>query len=169
MLIIKNTDFIFNLYDGKGFNIQSFDKNFAEYNFGEATNKIYSFWYYNICDVYIEALKCILSDNSTYPADVKNNTKNVFLYCVEQALIILSPLTPFITEELFQRLPYRNSKAESICQAEFPSDVSYIDDSVEIIQRNRRVRSCNQQKNRVVIHYPEKSLCFFVCERMVKR
>ena len=69
----------------------------------------------------------------TYPADVKNNTKNVFLYCVEQALIILSPLTPFITEELFQRLPYRNSKAESICQAEFPSDISYIDDSVEIM------------------------------------
>ena len=28
MLIIKNTDFIFNLYDGKGFNIQSFDKKY---------------------------------------------------------------------------------------------------------------------------------------------
>ena len=111
--------------------IQSFDKNFSEYNFGEATNKIYSFWYYNICDVYIEVLKCILSENSPYPEDVKNNTKNVFLYCIEQALIILSPLTPFITEELFQRLPHRVSKAESIIEAEFPTDISYIDDAID--------------------------------------
>ena len=113
--------------------IQSFEKNFDEYNFGEATNKIYSFWYYNICDVYIEALKFLLSDSCELSADIKNNTKNVFLYCIEQALILLHPLTPFITEELFQRLPHRNSTAESICVASFPTDVSYIDDKVETI------------------------------------
>ena len=38
---------------------------------------------------------------------------------------------PFITEELFQRLPFKKNKAESICISEFPKNISYIDDEVE--------------------------------------
>lgn len=62
---------------------------------------------------------------------LKNNTKNVFLYIFECGLIILHPLTPFLTEELFQRLPAKNSSAKSICISEFPKDEEYEDSEVE--------------------------------------
>ena len=117
--------------------IKAFDKDFDNYNFGDATSQVYSFWYDCVCSKYIEGLKSILSDNSIYDEETKNNTKNVFLYIFECGLIILHPLTPFITEELFQRLPFRNSKAPSICISEFPIDEGYenqdIDNNAEII------------------------------------
>ncbi|MCQ2819304.1 MAG: valine--tRNA ligase [archaeon] len=125
------------ILDKLGRTIKSFEKNFDEYNFGEATNKLYAFWYNNICDVYIESLKTILGNNSPYDEETKNNTKNVFLYCIENALILLHPLCPFISEELFQRLPFKRSKAESICNAEFPKvDERFINDEVESLGNN---------------------------------
>ena len=111
--------------------IKNYEKEFENYNFGGATNQVYSFWYDYVCNVYIEALKSILSDKSPYDEETKNNTKNVFLYIFECGLIILHPLTPFLTEELFQRLPARNSKAPSICVSEYPKDEGYEDPSVE--------------------------------------
>jgi valyl-tRNA synthetase len=105
--------------------IDGFQKDFDLYNFGDATSKIYSFLYDCVFNIYIEALKLILSDKSSYDEEIKNNTKNVFLYVFECSLIILHPLTPFLTEELFQRLPARSSKAPSICIAEFPINEGY--------------------------------------------
>ena len=112
--------------------IKNYEKEFENYNFGGATSQVYSFWYDYVCNVYIEALKSILSDKSPYDEETKNNTKNVFLYIFECGLIILHPLTPFLTEELFQRLPARNSKAPSICVSQYPKDEGYEDPSVEI-------------------------------------
>ena len=111
--------------------IKGYQKDFDLYNFGDATSKIYYFWYDCVFNRYIEALKLILSDKSSYSEDVKNNTKNVFLYIFECGLIILHPLTPFLTEELFQRLPARNSTAPSICISEFPTDEGYEDPEIE--------------------------------------
>ena len=111
--------------------IQKYEKDFEIYNFGDATNQIYSFWYDCVCNKYIEALKIILSENNSYSLDIKNNSKNVFLYIFESALIILHPLTPFITEELFQRLPIKNKNAESICITEFPLDEGYNNIEIE--------------------------------------
>ena len=105
--------------------IVGYQKDFELYNFGDATRKIYSFLYDCVFNVYIEALKLILSDKSSYDEETKNNTKNVYLYVFESSLIIFHPLTPFLTEELFQRLPAKNSKAPSICVAEFPTDEGY--------------------------------------------
>ena len=113
--------------------IKIYEKDFDEYNFGDATNKVYSFWYDNVCDVYIEALKCILNDDSSYDKETKNNTLNVFLHVIESGLIILSPLMPFVTEELYQRLPAKRNKAESICIAEFPKDEGYENDDIDKI------------------------------------
>ena len=94
----------------------NFDKSFEQYDFGEATTQIYAFWYYNVCDVYIEAVKMILGENSDYDSECKNNTRNILLKCIESGLIILHPLMPFITEELYQRIPGGKNKAESNCK-----------------------------------------------------
>lgn len=116
--------------------IKIYEKDFENYNFGDATSQVYSFWYDNVCDVYIEALKCILSDNSPYNEEIKNNTKNVFLHIIESGLIILSPLMPFVTEELFQRLPAKKNNVASICIADFPIDEGYENDEIEKLGEN---------------------------------
>jgi len=116
--------------------ITAFQKDFDNYNFGDATNKIYSFWYDCVFNRYIEALKIILSDKSPFDEETKNNTKNVFLYIFEKGLIILHPFTPFLTEELFQRLPARQSKVESICISSFPENEPYEDNEVEKIEKD---------------------------------
>lgn len=50
-----------------------------------------------------------------------NTVRQVLYLCVDTSLRILSPFMPFITEELWQRLPKRaNVKAPSICVADYP-------------------------------------------------
>merc|ERR1712170_239841 len=44
---------------------------------------------------------------------------------------MLHPLMPFITEELYQRLPKAQGSAESICISSFPEDFSFIDNQIE--------------------------------------
>ena len=103
---------------------QNFNKSFENYNFGDATMSIYSFWQDHLCDVYIEAVKPILTNSEN-----KNLSKNVLLHCIESGLKILHPLMPFITEELYQRLPQKDN--ESIVISEFPEESGWIDDELE--------------------------------------
>jgi valyl-tRNA synthetase len=107
----------------------TFNKSFDNYSFGDATMAIYSFWQDCICDVYIEALKTVLPGDYT---DEKNTSKNILLRCIDYGLKILHPLMPFVTEELYQRLPKEETDSESICIAQFPEDTTYLDDGVEL-------------------------------------
>jgi valyl-tRNA synthetase len=103
---------------------QTFNKSFENYSFGDATMAIYSYWQDHICDVYIEAVKPVLANGEN-----KNLSKNVLLHCIDAGLKILHPLMPFITEELYQRLPKEDK--ESITIADFPVDITWLDDNVE--------------------------------------
>ena len=109
---------------------QNFDRSFESYNFGEATSAIYSFWLDSLCPVYLEAVKPILN-NPNLSWEIKNHTNNVILKCVESGLKLLHPLMPFITEELYQRLPKHKEAEESICISKFPMDYSYLSEDTE--------------------------------------
>lgn len=107
-----------------------FDKSFESYNFGDATMAIHQYWLDYLCPVYFEAVKPVLfSEQISF--EEKNITKNVLLKCLDGGLRILHPLMPFITEELYQRIPKENNSAESICIARFPDDYSWIDNEID--------------------------------------
>ncbi|CAL8289790.1 unnamed protein product [Merluccius merluccius] len=82
---------------------------FQAYDFPGITTAIYSFWLYELCDVYLESVKPVFSvaeadDTAQRRALVCRQT----LYtCLEVGLRLLAPIMPFVTEELFQRLPRR--------------------------------------------------------------
>ena len=57
--------------------IDGYQKDFDSYNFGDATSKVYYYWYDCVCNRYIEALKLILSDKSPYNEEIKNNTLKI--------------------------------------------------------------------------------------------
>jgi valyl-tRNA synthetase len=109
---------------------QLFDKSFETYNFGEATAAVYSFWYDSLCPVYIEAVKPIFNDPNVDP-EIKNLTKNVLLKVIDSGIKLLHPLMPFITEELYQRLPKKDDAPESICISRFPEDYAWIDNEID--------------------------------------
>ena len=89
------------------------NKNFACFNLMNVTAAIHYLWLYELCDVYIEAVKPVLA--------TQESSRKVLYFALEQGLRLLHPVMPFITEELFQRLPRANpTELASICVAEYP-------------------------------------------------
>jgi valyl-tRNA synthetase len=76
----------------------------ADYRFHEAAYEVYHFFWHEICDWYLEWVKPEITrgyDGAKVPPAWINLTR-VF----ESALHLLHPFMPFITEELWQRLPH---------------------------------------------------------------
>ena len=98
--------------------IASTKQDFTEYRFGSMVNNLYDFWKKDLADVYLEAIKPVMKSED---AAKKAAALNTLYICLDSALKLLHPTMPYITEELFQRLPHNKSTVpESICIASFP-------------------------------------------------
>lgn len=108
------------------------------------------FWVENMCSVYIEYIKgqftkCLdnsIKDNQcpddTKKSDISSiiNSVNVLIHCIEICLMLMHPFTPFITEELYQRLKKIMTKSQgadhsfdgkSILDNDYPDPKDYDD------------------------------------------
>ncbi|KAF4637032.1 hypothetical protein G7Y89_g1050 [Cudoniella acicularis] len=86
--------------------------------FMKSTNIVYQYWYNNLCDVYIENSKAILQDGTP---EEKRSALNTLYTALEGGLTMIHPYMPFLTEELWQRLPRRpEDKTPSIVLARYP-------------------------------------------------
>ena len=67
---------------------------------------VYDFWYKDLCDVYLEAIKPVMQLDASTPLNVKRKhaTQTVLHCCIHNGLRLLHPFMPFVTEELYQRL-----------------------------------------------------------------
>jgi valyl-tRNA synthetase len=100
----------------------------AEYRFHEAANTIYSFFWGDFCDWYLEVVKLRLPDPSALATLVK-----VF----ESALQLLSPFMPFITEEIWHALYENHPPAKSIALTRYPQTQPDLLDPVAEQQMDR--------------------------------
>lgn len=90
----------------------------AEREFATATSTAYQFWYTHFCDVYIENSKLLISDGTP---EEQLSAKNTLYTALEGGLTMIHPFMPFLTEELWQRLPRRpDDKTPSIMVAAYP-------------------------------------------------
>jgi len=112
--------------------IRDVDAALGDYNFGGAVSLLHSFFLYEVCDTYVELVKPVLSSSSSGAAGEGVNAAaaaeaaRATLYTViEQYLRLLHPIMPFVTEELWQRLPNRSAlqSTDSIMIAAYPSVV----------------------------------------------
>jgi valyl-tRNA synthetase len=88
--------------------LQGVNKALAAYQFNEAANLLYVFFWHEFCDWYLEMIK----------QDIKNPHNQVVMHKIlEKFVRILHPFMPFITEELWQRLPHEGA---SIMTARWP-------------------------------------------------
>jgi valyl-tRNA synthetase len=87
----------------------------TEYRFHEAAALIYHFFWGDFCDWYIELSKPFVTAKESTPQS--KAVKRRIVYLLERSLRLLHPLMPFISEELWQRLPHRG---QTICLAAYP-------------------------------------------------
>ncbi|KAI9893406.1 MAG: hypothetical protein M1814_006703 [Vezdaea aestivalis] len=87
-------------------------------DFSRATQIIYSFLYSDLFDVFIENSKAIFTDGNAQDQLSARET----LYTVHAGgLALMHPFMPFLTEELWQRLPRRKGESTpSICVTAYP-------------------------------------------------
>ncbi|GJQ68710.1 Aats-val [Trypoxylus dichotomus] len=129
------------------------NKGFETYDFVLVTSTIYNVCLYDLCDVYLEYLKPIFAGDNTDSI----RTAQVTLYrALETSLRLLSPFMPFITEELYQRLPRPKVIDEtipSICVSPYPEAEEQwkdelIEREVEFIQKiAKSIRSARSDYN----------------------
>jgi len=81
--------------------INSVNKDLESFRFGPASRKLYDFFWHDFCDVYIERSK-LQKDKKT--------TQKILLYVLLNSLKLLHPFIPFITEEIYQKLPLKKKK-----------------------------------------------------------
>jgi valyl-tRNA synthetase len=86
-----------------------------EFRFHEAAATLYQFFWNDFCDWYIELSKPFVTAKES--TDETRSVKRRIIYILERSLSLLHPLMPFITEDLWQRLPH---KGETICLNDFP-------------------------------------------------
>ena len=85
------------------------------YRFNDAASAVYQFLWHEYCDWYLEIAKLSLY-HAEHP-DARLRTQHTLVEVLETTLRLLHPFMPFITEEVWQRLPHRG---ESIMIAPYP-------------------------------------------------
>lgn len=71
------------------------EKYLEKYQFGQALHEIYDFFWHDFCDKYLEESK----------KNPSEETNRVLLYVLAESLKMLHPFMPFITEEIYGKLP----------------------------------------------------------------
>jgi len=104
-----------------------------DYRFHEAANSIYSFFWGEFCDWYLELIKPRLLSTNT---DAEKTTARVaggnLVAMFEGALRMLSPVMPFLSEELWHAVYDGEPPQKSIALADFPhADEKQIDAQAE--------------------------------------
>jgi valyl-tRNA synthetase len=133
------------------------DAALKSYSFHEAVQTLYHFFWDDFCDWYIELTKADVT--SEQPSPVRDRARSRLITALEQALRLLHPFMPYITEELWQRLPgvdekllhpaYKGAQPTVMLAAYPQPDATLIDEGAEsemaavidLISRVRNIRS----------------------------
>ena len=118
--------------------------NLDAYELGLAAQKIYDFIWLEFCDWYIEMAKPRLHGAA---AEEKRTAASVLSFVLSQAMKLLHPFMPFITEELYQKLP---GHGETVMRASwpqgddalcFPAECARMESLMELVRAVRNLRA----------------------------
>ncbi len=96
-----------------------------EFRLDDASLGLYHFFWGELCDWYLEITKPIFAAGGA-PAE---ETRDVLAHVIEAALRLLHPFIPFITEELWQRVPRPAGGPVSLALAPYPDAKSAAPDA----------------------------------------
>ncbi|XP_069122114.1 valine--tRNA ligase, mitochondrial-like [Argopecten irradians] len=109
--------------------VMSCDTNFQDYKLHGVTESLQTFWINDFCDIYLESVKAVLRENTSRA----NTVRQVMCFCIDTFVRALSPFMPYLSEELYQRLPMATDRPESVCISSYPSiqHVSFLREKLE--------------------------------------
>ncbi|HNV02752.1 MAG TPA: valine--tRNA ligase [Vicinamibacterales bacterium] len=118
----------------------------AAYRFDHAADRLYHFFWHEFADWYIEFMKVDLQQ----AGPGRDAAVAVLVEVHDQLMRLLHPFVPFVTEEIWQKLPKRQGEAAAVALAAFPPGVpGWVDEAAErdvqyvqqIVSAIRTVRS----------------------------
>lgn len=91
------------------------DAAFDTYRFNDTAQALYAYVWGKVCDWYVELSKPLLNGDDEA---AKEETRRVMGWVIDQCLILLHPIMPFITEELWGAL---GERAKMVVHADWPT------------------------------------------------
>ena len=122
------------------------NKYMLAYQFGEAQQELYDFFWNEYCDWFIELSKIRISQNSN------SSPIPTLLYVLDRTLKLLHPFMPFVTEEIWTGL-FKSKSNDSLMIQAYPEyiDDDYYQDSVDsmnhIFEIVRGIRNARTELN----------------------
>jgi valyl-tRNA synthetase len=129
------------------------DAALAAFRFNDAANALYAFTWGRVCDWYIEFAKPLLADPATAA-----ETRATMRWVLDQCLILLHPIMPFLSEELWQQTGPRHklcahadwpAHGAEIADAEADREMAWV---IGLIEEIRSARA--QLRVPVGLHLP---------------
>ncbi len=135
--------------------------NLDKYELGVALQKLYDFIWDIFCDWYIEIAKPRLNDKGS---KANETCQKVLVYVLSNALKLLHPFMPFITEEIWQTLPH---DGESIMIADYPAytdALAFPEDEKKMEAIIAAIRAIRVRRNEMNVPPSKKAKLYFVTE-----
>jgi valyl-tRNA synthetase len=102
------------------------DEALEAYRFNDAANGLYAFVWGKVCDWYVEFSKPLLLDGDDA---TKAETRATMAWVLDQCLILLHPIMPYITEELWGTL---GARQKMLVHADWPTyGTDLVDDAAD--------------------------------------
>jgi valyl-tRNA synthetase len=108
------------------------NQSLENYRFDDAANTIYQFFWGSFCDWYLEIVKLRLDFSESANKEQTRAALTTLVGVFEASLRLLSPIMPFLTEELWHALYDGNSPAKSIALASYPEGDEHLCDAAVI-------------------------------------
>ncbi|TRW17616.1 valine--tRNA ligase [Glacieibacterium frigidum] len=132
---------------------RALDAAIAAFRFDDYAETAYQFVWSRFCDWYLELIKPVFAVNQrlasgeeVFPAEIAHleETRAIAGWALDQILVMLHPVMPFVTEELWHKLgdrPYDLILAEWVKTENSPADDGEVDWLIKLISEIRSVRS----------------------------
>ncbi|WP_377193509.1 valine--tRNA ligase [Ruegeria meonggei] len=91
------------------------DAALESYRFNDAANGLYTFVWGKVCDWYVELSKPLLQGDD---AEAQAETRATMRWVLDQCMVLLHPIMPFITEELWG---LTGTRAKMVVHADWPT------------------------------------------------
>ncbi len=95
-------------------------KDIETYQFGEMARELHAFFWNEFCDWYIEFSKASLREEG----DARLQTQRNLVYVLDNALRLLHPAMPFVTEAIWENVPHAKGEAPALMMAKWPEPES---------------------------------------------
>ncbi|QJF50628.1 valine--tRNA ligase [Roseobacter ponti] len=124
---------------------EEIDAALENYRFNDAANAAYAFVWGKVCDWYVELSKPLLQDEAN--AEFAPETRETMAWVLDQCMILLHPVMPFITEELWAATGTREKmlvhadwpdyKAADLVDADADRELTWVISLIEAIRSAR--------------------------------